>query len=74
MMMTRAAYDTWLRTSQLVALEDDPPSATIEVRDGYCVDWCSHRMIEPVQRTLAGVLGWKEVALTFRARDQGASA
>ena len=67
MIMTRATYDRWLRGSELVALADDPPSATIQVRDGYAVDWCSHRLLPPIQRTLAGVLGQPDVALTFCA-------
>ena len=67
--MTRASFDLWLRGSELVALEDDPPSATVEVRDGYCVDWCAHRLMPPIRRTLAGMLEQPDVALTFRARD-----
>jgi hypothetical protein len=73
MIMTRATYDRWLRDSELVALADDPPSATIRVRDGYAVDWCSHRLLPPIRRTLAGVLAQPDVALTFCAAPDAAA-
>lgn len=65
--MPRAAFDQWLRGSELLTLKDD--TATIQVRDQYAAEWCSNRLLVPIQRTLAGILGRDDLQVEFVTRE-----
>ena len=53
--MTPATYDTWLRNSEAISLEDH--TLTVGVRNSFVKDWLENRLIVPVQRTVASILG-----------------
>jgi hypothetical protein len=55
MQMTRATYDTWLGGSEAVYLGED--DLTVRVRDEYAVEWLRTRLIGPIERTVAGIVG-----------------
>jgi chromosomal replication initiator protein len=63
--MTRATFDTWLRGSQAIAMEDNV--LTVHVRHTYAVDWLDNRLMPVVQRAL-----WRhanpEMKIVFTAR------
>jgi len=61
--MTRGTFTRWLAGSELVSLTDG--EATIQVRDGYAVDWCASRLRVPIERTLNDVAGNGEVVVKF---------
>jgi DNA-binding MarR family transcriptional regulator len=67
MQMTRPAFDTWLSGSQVVDVDDG--TVTVQVRDGYAVDWLAERWIKPIQRTLAGVVGQGDLNVEFVAGE-----
>ncbi len=70
--MPRAMYDTWLRNTEALALDDGV--LTVGVRNTFVKDWLENRLLETVERAVAGVLG-EPVALQFvvntAPRDQG---
>jgi hypothetical protein len=66
--MTRVTYDRWLHGSSLLELKDG--RATVRVRDAYAVEWCAHRLITPIRRTLSAVIG-ADVEITFCTDDPG---
>ncbi len=53
--MPKAAFDTWVRDTQVVALADG--LLTIGVHNAYARDWLEDRLTDLVERKLAGVLG-----------------
>jgi chromosomal replication initiator protein len=55
MQMTQATFDTWLRGSRVIRVDDQ--RVVVRVRDGYAVEWLKERWIVPIQRTLAGIVG-----------------
>jgi chromosomal replication initiator protein len=63
--MTRATYDTWLRGSQVIALEDEV--YVVYVRHAYAVDWLQNRLLHVVERTLRRHAG-PEIQIRFTAR------
>jgi hypothetical protein len=52
--MTRATYDTWLRSALLLSLEDG--RATLGVRHAYAADWLQNRLDKVILRTLSRCL------------------
>lgn len=64
--MTRGTFSRWLSGSQLLSLHDG--TATIQVRDGYAVEWLASRWLVPIERTLAGISG-KELTVEFVTTD-----
>jgi len=61
--MTRGTFTRWLAGSELVSLTDS--QATIQVRDGYAVDWCASRLRVPIERTLNDVAGNGDLVVKF---------
>lgn len=49
--MTRAMFDTWLRDSRCITLEDDH-CLVIGVKNGYAVEWLENRLYTVIQRVL----------------------
>lgn len=49
--MTRATFDTWLRDTHCIGIENNN-TLIIGVRNGYAVEWLEHRLYPVVQRTL----------------------
>jgi hypothetical protein len=66
--MTRATFDTHLRNTHLIHLEDGV--TTITVGSEYARDWLENRLKPLVARTLAGVLG-HEVEVQFVVTGEG---
>ncbi len=54
MEMPKATFDTWVRDTQPVTLEDD--KFVIGVQNAYARDWLDDRLRSTVQRKLAGIL------------------
>jgi hypothetical protein len=65
--MSQATFDTWLRDSQLVAVNDD--LYVVRVRSLYAVDWLQNRLSKPVHRTLSRLVG-REVGVRFECGAQ----
>ncbi|MGI6206833.1 MAG: chromosomal replication initiator protein DnaA [Anaerolineae bacterium] len=53
--MTRAMYDTWLRNTEAVSLEDGV--LTVAVRNSFVKDWLENRLIGTVERTVSSIAG-----------------
>ncbi len=60
--MTRQTFDSWLKNSELVSIEDD--RYEVAVASSFAKDWLEHRLYGTVQRTLAQVAG-RELQLAF---------
>lgn len=55
MEMSKASYDTWVRSAELVSYEQD--IFTIGVPNAYARDWLESRLSSTVTRQLTGVMG-----------------
>lgn len=55
MEMPRAAFDTWVRDTELLTYEDG--AFVIGVRNAYARDWLEDRLLSTVKRVLTGILG-----------------
>jgi chromosomal replication initiator protein len=64
--MTRATFDTWLRGSRVITVEDD--TYTIYVRHTYAVDWLQNRLLSVIRRTLERHVG-RAVDVQFTDRN-----
>ena len=64
--MTQATFDSWLRDSRLLELEDGV--CVVEVKSDYAKDWLEHRLLSTIERTLIRVIG-RTVELKFVVRD-----
>ncbi|MBN1873967.1 MAG: chromosomal replication initiator protein DnaA [Anaerolineae bacterium] len=49
--MTRATFDTWLRDTQCLGLEDNE-QLVVGVKNGYAVEWLESRLYPVIERTL----------------------
>ncbi|MFP4343490.1 MAG: chromosomal replication initiator protein DnaA [Anaerolineales bacterium] len=54
--MTRATFDTWLRDTRCLGLENGE-TLVIGVKNGYAVEWLENRLQPIVQRTLQHIAG-----------------
>jgi chromosomal replication initiator protein len=54
--MTRATFDTWLRDTHCIGLENEN-TLIIGVKNGYAVEWLEHRLYTVIQRTLHRIAG-----------------
>ncbi len=54
--MTRATFDTWLRDTHCIGIEDDA-TVIVGVKNGYAVEWLGNRLYPVVQRTLRRITG-----------------
>jgi chromosomal replication initiator protein len=63
--MTRATFDTWLRGSHVIAMEDNV--LTVHVRHTYAVDWLDKRLMPLIQRALRRHAN-PEIEIVFTAR------
>jgi len=63
--MTQATFDTWLRDSNLLQLEDGV--CVVEVKNDYAKNWLEHRLLSTIERALVRVLG-RAVELEFVVR------
>jgi len=55
MEMSKAAFDTWVRNSELVSYQKD--CFTIGVQNAYARDWLESRLSTTVNRLLTGIMG-----------------
>jgi chromosomal replication initiator protein len=55
MEMSKAAFDTWVRSSELVSYQKD--SFTVGVQNAYARDWLESRLSTTVNRLLTGIMG-----------------
>ena len=53
--LTGATYDTWLRRTCLLSIQED--LYVIGVHNGYAKDWLENRLLSMVKRTLTGIVG-----------------
>ncbi len=49
--MTRATFDTWLRDTHCIGIENDN-TLVVGVKNGYAVEWLENRLYTVIQRTL----------------------
>jgi hypothetical protein len=66
MEMPRASFDTWVRDTEAISLEDGV--MTIATRNAYARDWLESRLAGTVQRLLVGILS-QSVSVQFVVRD-----
>ena len=64
--MPRASFDTWVRDTEVVSLEDG--AMTIATRNAYARDWLESRLTSTVQQLLIGILN-QSVSVQFVVRD-----
>ena len=67
MEMPRASFDTWVRDTRALSLEDG--TITIGVRNAYARDWLDNRLASTINRLLVGILN-DSVAVSFVVADQ----
>lgn len=67
MEMPRASFDTWVRDTRALSLEDG--TITIGVRNAYARDWLENRLASTVNRLLVGILN-DSVEVNFVVADQ----
>lgn len=60
MEMSKAAFDTWVRSAEMVSHQDD--TFTIGVPNAYARDWLDSRLSTTVNRLLTGILGRPQMA------------
>ena len=53
--MPRAAFDTWVRDTEVITQEDG--AYVIGVHNAYARDWLEDRLLATVKRVLAGIVG-----------------
>ncbi len=53
--MTRAMYDTWLRNTDAVSMDDGV--LTVAVRNSFVKDWLENRLLDTVERAVASIVG-----------------
>jgi chromosomal replication initiator protein len=65
--MTRATFDTWLKSTHAVAYEDG--TFIVATHSGYAKDWLENQLLTLVKRTLTRVVGRAvEIKFIVRAR------
>jgi len=55
MEMSKAAYDTWVRSAEFIAHSED--KFTVGVQNAYARDWLESRLSSTVNRLLTGIMG-----------------
>lgn len=53
--MSKAAFDTWVRNSELSSYQED--TFTVGVQNAYARDWLESRLATTVNRLLTGIMG-----------------
>ncbi len=54
--MARATFDTWLRDTHAIGVENED-TLVIGVKNGYAVEWLENRLYPVIKRTLARLTG-----------------
>ncbi|PKO11956.1 MAG: chromosomal replication initiator protein DnaA [Chloroflexi bacterium HGW-Chloroflexi-10] len=62
MEMSKAAFDTWVRSAELIGYEDQ--IFTVGVQNAYARDWLENRLSSSITRLLAGIMN-ESVAVRF---------
>lgn len=69
MEMTRASFDTWVRDTEALSLEDG--TLTISARNDYAREWLESRLRSTVSRMLVGILNQSvKVEFVVRTPDE----
>ncbi len=63
MEMPRASFDTWVRDTKAVSLQDGV--MTVSVRNAYARDWLENRLTSTVNRLLISILNIGKVSVEF---------
>ncbi len=67
--MTHATFDTWLRGTRCIGTDDDG-HLIVEVKNGYAVEWLTHRLNNPIERTLERLTGNGTRAVYVAAEEE----
>ena len=67
MEMPRASFDTWVRDTQALSIEDGV--MMVSTRNAYARDWLESRLQSTVQRLLVGILN-QSVSVEFVIGDE----
>ena len=59
--MTRATFDTWLRDTHCLGIENDD-TLVVGVKNGYAVEWLENRLYSVIQRTLNRITSQELIA------------
>jgi chromosomal replication initiator protein len=71
MEMSKAAFDTWVRSAELVSHESE--TFTIGVSNAYARDWLDNRLSSTISRLLTGLMGQSQnVHFTVWHKDEPA--
>lgn len=62
--MTRATFDTWLRDTHCIGMENGD-TLVIGVKNGYAVEWLENRLYNVIQRTLHRLTQQEEIRARF---------
>ncbi len=62
--MTRATFDTWLRDTHCIGMENGD-TLVIGVKNGYAVEWLENRLYPVIQRTLCRLTQQEEIRARF---------
>ena len=66
--MTKATFDTWLKSTYVVAYEDG--TFIIATQNAYAKDWLEHKLAPVIKRTLGRIMD-RSVELRFVVRTKG---
>jgi len=73
MEMSKAAFDTWVRNTELISCQDN--QFVVGVQNAYARDWLENRLSSTVTRLLTGLMGQNQsVQFTVWHKDEENSA
>ncbi|HOE70539.1 MAG TPA: chromosomal replication initiator protein DnaA [Brevefilum sp.] len=55
--MSKAAFDTWVSSAELIAYDQDEGCVEIGVKNAYARDWLENRLSTTIARLMTGMLG-----------------
>ena len=67
MEMPRASFDTWVRDSRPLSMENG--RLYVAVRNTYARDWLENRLESTVNRLLVGILATSDIKVEFVTQD-----
>jgi chromosomal replication initiator protein len=70
--MSRASYDTWVSSAELLGYDEDSACFEIGVKNAYARDWLEDRLSSTLARLLTGMMG-KPITTHIRVWSSGAA-
>ena len=72
MELSRAAYDTWVKNTQLVSYDEQNATFTLGTANAYACDWLESRLKSTLINKLSGMMA-RPVEVCFKVWAEGAA-